>query len=87
MLNARKFLAAMTLPPTHSGFPHPSLLHGILATSARMVSADFFGFEAKYWGDAAGPAEYHAKCAQVSLLERFASRLALLTRLNRAASR
>lgn len=68
MVNRRKFLASMTLPPTHSGFPHLALLHGMLAASSRMVSPDFFVHEEKYWGKT-DPTEtvmdYHAKRSKV----------------------
>lgn len=50
MINQAKFLASMSLPPTHSKFPHVSLLHGMLATASRMVGPTFFAQEDKYWG-------------------------------------
>lgn len=69
MVNARKFLAAMQLPPTHSGFPHPSLIHAMLASAARLVSSDFFTREEKYWGrtdPGESVSDYHAKKSKVS---------------------
>ncbi|KAK4048864.1 hypothetical protein OIO90_005672 [Microbotryomycetes sp. JL221] len=69
MLNPQKFFAAMSLPPTNNGFPHSALLHAVLATAVRMVSVDFFGFEHRYWGEEATPADYHAKRARVHVEE------------------
>lgn len=69
MVNARKFLAAMQLPPTHSGFPHRSLIHAMLASAARLVSSDFFTHEEKYWGrndPSESVSDYHAKSSKVS---------------------
>ena len=34
MMNRAKLLQRMTLPPTHSDFPHPSLLHAICACAS-----------------------------------------------------
>ena len=34
MMNRSKLLLRMTLPPTHSDFPHPSLLHAICACAS-----------------------------------------------------
>ncbi|SCV70690.1 BQ2448_3452 [Microbotryum intermedium] len=45
-----KFRAALALPPSHPKFPLPSLLHGMLAISGRMVSSDWFADEPKQWG-------------------------------------
>ncbi|KAM0786648.1 hypothetical protein ACM66B_002097 [Microbotryomycetes sp. NB124-2] len=72
MINGQKFLADMALPPTNSGFPHPCLIHAMLATATRMVSADFFGFEQRYWGSEATPADYHAKRARAHVEEAIA---------------
>lgn len=68
MINERKFLAAMRLPPSHVNFPHPCLLHAMLASASRMVSKDTFQHEAKYWGkmdENETVADYHAKRAKV----------------------
>jgi hypothetical protein len=37
MLNRARFLARLALPPTHSNFPHPSLLHAVCASAAAWV--------------------------------------------------
>lgn len=66
-----KFLASMTLSPTHPQFPSSCLLHAILASSARMVSEDFFAQEEKYWGKddhEETVADYHAVKAKVRFL-------------------
>lgn len=34
MLHRARFLSRLALPPTHSNFPHPSILHGICALTA-----------------------------------------------------
>ncbi|KAK4049546.1 hypothetical protein OIV83_004043 [Microbotryomycetes sp. JL201] len=78
MINQQKFLAALSLPPNNSGFPHPCLIHAMIATSVRMVSADFFGFENRYWGSEATPADYHAKRARAHVEEAIAGGKRLL---------
>ncbi|KAM0751551.1 hypothetical protein T439DRAFT_324738 [Meredithblackwellia eburnea MCA 4105] len=62
MVNQGRFLANLALPPTHSGFPHTSLIHAMLATAARMVGNGFFSNEERYWGtadDTSAVADYH----------------------------
>ncbi|GAA6003786.1 hypothetical protein JCM10207_003598 [Rhodosporidiobolus poonsookiae] len=67
MLNPGRFRAAMLLPPTSNGFPHPGLLHIICAIAAMYVSDDFFLAETRYWPTHQTPTEYHASCAKASL--------------------
>lgn len=70
MISQRKFELALTLPPTHAGFPHSSLIHAMLAMASRMVSEDFFAQEEKYWGKTDPTetvADYHGNKAQVRL--------------------
>ncbi|KAL8279936.1 hypothetical protein RQP46_007786 [Phenoliferia psychrophenolica] len=70
MVNQAKFLTSMSLPPTHSKFPHVSLIHAMLATAARMVGPTFFAQEEKYWGledREQTVADYHAKKSMVAI--------------------
>ncbi|KAK4698399.1 hypothetical protein P7C70_g7877, partial [Phenoliferia sp. Uapishka_3] len=69
MINQSKFLAAMTLPPTHSRFPHVGLIHAVLATASRCVGTSFFEREIKYWGGEGEETvtDYHAKRAKVAI--------------------
>lgn len=73
MINAHRFMSAMTLPPTRPGFPQPCLIHAMLANSTRMISEDFFLGEPKYWGKTdilETMSDYHAKRAKVKLIDR-----------------
>jgi hypothetical protein len=70
MINRAKLYANLTLPPSHVNFPETALLHMILATSARMVSRDFFEQEQKYWGKEdpnESIVDYHASRAKVAI--------------------
>lgn len=73
MIDRARFLANLSLPPTHHQFPPSCLLHAMLATAARLVSDDFFAGENEYWrrGDNAvrHPAEYHAARAKAGIEE------------------
>lgn len=72
MIHQSRFLTSMTLPPKHVGFPHLSLLHAMLATASRIVSASFFEGEEQYWrklgGEGKGVSEYHSVQSRVSNL-------------------
>ncbi|WVR05102.1 hypothetical protein IAU60_002114 [Kwoniella sp. DSM 27419] len=42
LLNRARFLARMTLPPTHSNFPHPALIHAICAAAAAWCAPEVY---------------------------------------------
>ncbi|BGP49664.1 hypothetical protein JCM10450v2_005567 [Rhodotorula kratochvilovae] len=67
MINAVRFRAAMLLPPTSNGFPHPALIHILCAIACMMISDDFFTGEERYWKGFERPTEYHAARCKAAL--------------------
>lgn len=67
LLNAASFRAAMLHPPSTAGFPHPALIHSMMAIASMLVSDDFFANEPRYWPQTQSVTEYHASRGKVSL--------------------
>ena len=42
LLHRARFLARLALPPTHSNFPHPSLIHAVCAAAAPWCKPEMY---------------------------------------------
>ncbi|KAM0755924.1 hypothetical protein T439DRAFT_15844 [Meredithblackwellia eburnea MCA 4105] len=81
MLNHIKFIESLQLAPTHPSFPHPSLIHALMAHVALHVPPDIFSGEERYWGKHShleSAADYHASRAKLGIDEAVATGVKIL---------
>jgi hypothetical protein len=68
MINKGRFLSALSHPPTHTKFPHASLIHAVCAVAARFIDPQQLDLDKEsYWKDDDSPADYHAKRAKMAV--------------------
>lgn len=55
LLHRARFLSRLALPPTHSNFPHPALIHAICSSAAAWCSPEIYQRGAAFKDTDSGP--------------------------------